>query len=125
MKNHSDTHNDNNTHQASGFFYREEVIRWILRIFYLGAAILFFVDFLIHRHIITNVEKVPTFYALYGFFACVILVVIAKWMRIVLIRAENYYDEPEDPADFLRNQGLDLPESEYGHDETSANKETS
>ena len=125
MKNHSDTHTDNNAHHASGFFYREDVIRWILRIFYLGAAILFFIDFLIHRHIITNFEKVPTFYALYGFLACVILVVIAKWMRIVLIRAENYYDEPEDSTDFLHKQGLDLPESEYSSDEASVDKEAS
>jgi hypothetical protein len=38
-------------------------------------------------------EKIPAFYAIYGFVACVVLVVIAKRMRKVVIRKENYYDE--------------------------------
>ena len=111
MKHHPDTHNNNNTHQASGFFYRKDVIRWILRIFYVISAILLLMDFIIHRHTVTNIEKIPTFYALYGFFACVILVIIAKWIRIAVIRAENYYDEAEDSNEFLQKQGLELPES--------------
>ena len=111
MKHHPDTHNDNHMHQASGFFYRKDVIRWILRIFYVISAILLLMDFIIHRHTVTNIEKIPTFYALYGFFACVILVIIAKWIRIAVIRAENYYDEAEDSNEFLQKQGLELPES--------------
>ena len=120
MKNYSDTHNDNNTHQASGYFYRKGVIRWILRIFYVISAILFLIDFIIHRHTVTDIEKIPTFYALYGFFACAILIIIAKWIRIAVIRAENYYDEPEDSNDFLQQQGLELPES--GYDTITADK---
>ena len=126
-------HNDSNNHSdeqhhTSGFFYREDVIRWILRIFYAGALALFLVDFLIHRHTETNVEKIPTFYALYGFVACVVLVVIAKWMRIILIRDEDYYDESESPEDFLQNQGLELPTIESTnniHDDKMTGEETS
>lgn len=130
---HNHTHNSANkhrhddNHQPSGFFYREDVIRWILRIFYAGALALLLVDFFIHRHIVTDVEKLPTFYALYGFVACVVLVVIAKWMRIFLIRSEDYYDEFESPEDFLQNQGLDLPEVEHNHahqESESASKKT-
>lgn len=125
MKHHTDTHTkSDNDHHASGFFYREEVIRWILRIFYLCCAALLLADFFIHRHTITDIEKLPTFYGLYGFIACVILVVIAKWLRIILIRSEDYYDETEDSSEFLRKQNLELPESEYGTaDITSTNKE--
>jgi len=119
MKNYSDTHNDNNAHQASGYFYRKGVIRWILRIFYVISAILFLIDFIIHRHTVTDIEKIPTFYALYGFFACAILIIIAKWIRIAVIRAENYYDEPEDSNDFLQKQGLELPESGYDNSITA------
>jgi hypothetical protein len=37
------------------------------------------------------------FYAIYGFVACVLLVVIAKELRKLLMRDENYYDRIEDP----------------------------
>jgi len=106
--------------QPSGFFYRKEVIRWILRIFYLCCFALVAVDFIIHRHTETAVERIPTFYAFYGFVACSILVFISKLMRIFLIRDENYYDEPEAPEDYLRNQGLELPGSEYSDEEKSS-----
>jgi hypothetical protein len=32
------------------------------------------------------------FYAAYGFFACVVLVLMAKVLRLVLKRPEDYYD---------------------------------
>jgi hypothetical protein len=35
------------------------------------------------------------FYAFYGFVACVLLVLIAKQMRKVLMRKEDYYDVDE------------------------------
>ncbi len=38
-------------------------------------------------------ENIPAFYAMYGFVACVLLVVLAKWMRKVVMRKEEYYDE--------------------------------
>ena len=45
-----------------------------------------------HRHTYLNWEKLPAFYAFYGFVACVLLVLIAKEMRKVLMRKEDYYD---------------------------------
>ena len=50
-------------------------------------------DFFIHRHTLHAYEQLPAFYALYGFLGCVILVLIAKEMRKVLMRKENYYDD--------------------------------
>jgi len=38
-------------------------------------------------------EALPGFYALFGFVACVVLVLIAKEMRKVLMRDEDYYDD--------------------------------
>jgi len=90
--------------QATGFFFRKDVIRNILRTFYVLAFLLAAVDFFIHRHIYTDIEKIPTFYAIYGFVACSILVYIAKLMRIFLIRDEGYYDEMEDPKAFLAKE---------------------
>lgn len=94
---------DSNTHVSnpSGFFYRKDVIKWILFGLYACCTALVAVDFLIHRHIYTDIEKIPAFYAIYGCVACIVLVIIARWMRIILIRDENYYDEPESPEEFL------------------------
>ncbi|WP_240615539.1 hypothetical protein [Alteromonas facilis] len=89
-------------HNASdddiGFFDREDTIKWILRVFYALCAVLVLMDFIVHRHIYVNFEEIPTFYALYGFVACVVLVLLAKVMRILLMRSETYY-EPENTDD--------------------------
>lgn len=91
---------------SSDFFFQENVIKWILRIFYACCLLVAVIDFFIHRHIETNIERIPMFYATYGFVACVILVIISKWMRILLIRDENYYDEPENPNEYLKEQQI-------------------
>lgn len=53
-------------------------------------------DFVVHRHVIHPWEGLPGFYALYGFVACVLLVLIAKEMRKLLMRDEDYYERHED-----------------------------
>ena len=78
------------------FFERPNTIKWILREFYLLCVLLVVADFVVHRHIYTDVEKIPTFYALYGFVACVLLVLVAKVLRVWLMRSEDYYERVED-----------------------------
>ncbi|NMH60528.1 hypothetical protein HCJ96_10890 [Alteromonas sp. MYP5] len=73
------------------FFDKPENVRLILRIFYSLCVLLLVLDFFVHRHIYVYFESVPTFYALYGFIACVVLVLIAKVMRKVLMRDEDYF----------------------------------
>ena len=60
--------------------------------FYVICGILLVLDFVLHRHTVHSWEHLPGFYALYGFVACVLLVLIAKEMRKVLMRKEDYYD---------------------------------
>lgn len=67
--------------------------------FYISCAGLFAADFIVHRHTIHPWEDLPGFYAIYGFVACVILVVIAKEMRKLLMRKEDYYDMKEESYD--------------------------
>lgn len=62
--------------------------------FYVCCIILVLLDFVIHRHISHPWERLWAFHALYGFGACWILVVIAKQIRRVLMRDEDYYDGP-------------------------------
>ena len=69
---------------------------WMMRIFYLICIALVAADFIVHRHIYLAFEEIPTFYALYGFVACVVLVVIAKVIRKFVMRDESYYDKRDD-----------------------------
>lgn len=67
-------------------------VRRVLRLLYLICAGLFLADFVIHRHIYHAWERLPGFYAIYGFVACVVLVLAATQMRKLLMREEDYYD---------------------------------
>ncbi|MBE0584141.1 MAG: hypothetical protein IH612_10340 [Desulfofustis sp.] len=70
-------------------------IRRVLYVLYCCCAVLFILDFVIHRHLIHPWERLVGFYAVYGFVGCVVLVLIAKWMRTFLMRDEAYYDREE------------------------------
>lgn len=85
--------------QDESFFDKEKNVNLILYVFYALCAILVILDFVVHRHIYVYFEELPTFYALYGFVACVALVVLAKLMRLVLMRDEDYYDDRLDEQD--------------------------
>jgi hypothetical protein len=74
-------------------FDRPENVDRLLKGFYAICILLALADFVLHRHIGFDWEKIPAFYAIYGFVACVLLVLIAKKMRNLLMRREDYYDE--------------------------------
>ena len=65
----------------------------LLNSFYIACIILVIADFVIHRHTAMTWENIPAFYALYGFISCVLLVILAKKMRNIVMRKEDYYDE--------------------------------
>jgi hypothetical protein len=73
-------------------FDKPRNVNRLLRGFYLVCAILLILDFVLHRHVIHSWENIPGFYAIFGFIACVLLVLIAKEMRKVVMRKEDYYD---------------------------------
>lgn len=75
------------------FFDNPDNVKRVLQIFYVCCGLLFVLDFVIHRHVMHSWENLWGFYPIYGFVGCVILVLIAKWMRIFLMRPEDYYDD--------------------------------
>ena len=79
--------------EPADFFDKPENIKKMLNIFYVVCALLVLVDFVVHRHIYHDWENIPAFYAIYGFAGCVVLVLIAKLMRKVLMKEEDYYDK--------------------------------
>jgi len=114
MKKTNSHKNDSALTEKEPFFDRPEVIQWSLRIFYICCVILLVLDFIVHRHIYTDIEKIPAFYALFGSISCAALLLIAKLVRKLLMRDEEYY-EPLDPqADKQYTEGFSGHES---HDE--------
>lgn len=74
------------------FFDKPRNVQLVLHALYTSCAILFVLDFIIYRHTEHPLEGLWGFYPVYGFVGCVVLVLIAKWMRTFLIRSEGYYD---------------------------------
>ena len=54
---------------------------------------LFLSDAIYHKHVEFPLEGWFGFYALFGFVGIVVLVLVAREMRKVLMRPEDYYDE--------------------------------
>jgi hypothetical protein len=78
------------------FFEKPENIKRMLRVFYALCVLLCLADVVVHRHTYLSIEKLWGFYPLYGFVGCVVLVIVAKWMRTFLMREENYYEKDEE-----------------------------
>ena len=61
--------------------------------FYIVLALLVLPDFFMHKHsLFSPVEAWPGFYALFGFVACVIIILVSKLLGFVLKKQEDYYD---------------------------------
>ncbi len=67
-------------------------LKRLLAVFYVICIGLVLIDPLFHRHVIHPWEAWWFFYPAFGFVACVILVLVAKEMRKVLMRGDDYYD---------------------------------
>ena len=60
---------------------------------YAVCAVLFVLDFVLHRHVLNWWEGLYGFYGIFGFVSFVGLVLAAKEMRKLVMRKEEYYDE--------------------------------
>ena len=78
--------------EPPGLWDKKENVDRLLYGFYAALAILVLLDIVVHRHHYHPWEALFGFHAWYGFAACWILVVIAKQMRRVLMKPEDYYD---------------------------------
>ena len=64
----------------------------LVRVFYVVCVLLIAIDVFVPKHGPFAIEHWFGFYGFFGFLACVALVLIAKQLRRVLMRSENYYD---------------------------------
>lgn len=69
---------------------RASTIKWIGSIVLLGFLVL--LDFFVHHHAYFDVDGTFGFHAVYGFFACVVLVLVSNGLGLLLKRPDNHYD---------------------------------
>lgn len=68
-------------------------VQRLLIIFFSIVVILFGLDFFVHKHAHFPWEEWPVFYAVYGFAACVLLVLVSRFvLRPLVKRKEDYYE---------------------------------
>lgn len=74
-------------------FDKPENVKKVLLLFFSTLVILLAIDFFVHKHAFFPWEEWPEFYAVFGFVACVVLVLTAKYiLRPLVKRSEDYYD---------------------------------
>jgi len=65
------------------------------KISYTMLILIIVVDFFIPRHNIHFFgDGIPGFWSLFGFVACILIILISKWIgRLGIMQDENYYNE--------------------------------
>jgi hypothetical protein len=75
------------------FFDSPENLKKFLKGFFASLVVLIVIDLFVHKHPYFALEGYPSFYATFGFVACVVLVLAARYiLRPLIKRREDYYD---------------------------------
>lgn len=90
------TENHGDERDEKHLFDNPTMVRKVLLVLVAGCVLLLLGELVIHRHVSTDMESVFGFYALSGFAAGAILVLVAREMRKVVMRSEDYYDTVDD-----------------------------
>ncbi len=67
----------------------------VIRLSYVGLALVVAWDvlFVSKEHAHTAVEHIPGFWAVFGFIACVVIIIVSKWFgHLGIMTREDYYD---------------------------------
>ncbi|WP_223668447.1 hypothetical protein [Kangiella shandongensis] len=102
---------ENNNSEKKYLFDKPKNVKRLLYGLYSCCIALVLLEFVIHRHIYHSWEELFGFYPIYGFIGCVLLVLIAKWMRTFLMRDEDYYDKLEQKQHQLKTDAETSSES--------------
>ena len=65
------------------------------KIAYAMLILIIVIDYFIPRHEIHFIgDGIPGFWSLFGFVACILIILISKWIgRLGIMQNENYYNE--------------------------------
>ena len=75
-------------------FFRDR-LKLVIRLSYVGLALLVAWDvlFVSKEHAHTAIEHIPGFWAVFGFIACVVIIIVSKWYgHLGIMTREDYYD---------------------------------
>jgi len=78
--------------KESDFFDRPKVRKTLLVMFVVSFIILLVSDFFVHKHSYFYWDGIPAFNAVFGLVGSLSLVLIAKYLRPLIMREEKYYD---------------------------------
>ena len=88
-----------------------ENVRKLWRFFIIACVAVASIDLLglleivYHRHVSLFAEGLPGFYAIWGFVGIALLIFLAKQLRKVVMRPEDYYDEARDDGQAIETGG--------------------
>ena len=82
----------NEPKQKQHLFDNPRNVTIVLRSLYITCILLVLLDFILHRHVMHEWEHITGFYAIFGFVACVLLVLGAKQLRKLVMHKEDFYD---------------------------------
>ena len=77
---------------------RASTIRWLWRIFVVVLALTVLAQFVLPVKGYFGIDSWFGFGAVYGFVACLLMVLFAKLLGVILKRPQDYYQEREDDA---------------------------
>ena len=80
------------TDERLHFWDNPRNVKLLFNLFYACCAVLVVLGFVVHLEHHHSWENLPAFYPIYGFVGIVILVQVAKVMRRLLMRPEDYYE---------------------------------
>ncbi len=60
----------------------------------LAALVVWDALFVSKEHVHTFVERIPGFWAAFGFVACIVIIIVSKWFgHLGIMTREDYYDD--------------------------------
>lgn len=71
-------------------------VKTLRKLSYLGLILVLASDFFVHReHAMYIWDKIPGWGAFYGFFSCVLIILVSKFLghQCGIMRSEDYYDD--------------------------------
>lgn len=86
------------TDRKKRFLDQPENVDRLWRYFLIGCTLVASLDILgvlglgWHRHVSLFFEGLPGFYPIWGFAVIVVLIILAKRLRRIVMRSEDYYD---------------------------------
>lgn len=79
-------------HEETGWFLRKENMNKVWYVLVAVAVLLTISEFAYEHHPHFDIENIPEFFEIFGFFAFVFIVFAGKALRKLIMRDEDYYE---------------------------------